>query len=101
MVVRTRKEFFETLEKTRREAEELLKESPDYPPFQSIVAQLDGMQTMTADGRTPTEDERDSISIGLIAVRELEPPEDATMASFIKRLHQLEGYFREWPRDPS
>jgi hypothetical protein len=92
-----RKDFFEVLEQTRIEAEALAQRVPGFPPYRSITRQLEAMQSMTANGRTPTEDERDSISIGLIAVRELEPPKDEAMGDFIDRLHELNGYFREWP----
>jgi len=95
--ISNRKDFFEVLEKTRIEAEALTRRVPDYPVYSSIAAQLAAMQSMTADGRTPTEDERDSINIGLLAVRELEPPRDEAMGDFIDRLHELNGYFREWP----
>ena len=97
--LRKRKDFFEVLDETRREAEALAQQMRGFQPMRSIADQLAAMQTMTAGGRTPTEDERDSISIGLIAVRELEPATDAQLASFTARLHELEGYFREWPAD--
>src|SRR6187549_2346666 len=93
----TRADFFDVLEKTRIEADALAARSPGFPPYRSIAAQLRAMQSMTAHGRTPTEDERDSISIGLIAVRELEPAADDVMSDFVDRLHELNGYFREWP----
>lgn len=93
----TRKAFFDVLDQTRADADALVQKVNGFPPYQSILAQLDAMKAMTANGRTPTEDERDSISIGLIAVRELEPVDDEQMADFVHRLHELNGYFREWP----
>jgi len=93
----TRKQFFDVLEQTRLDADALVRRVNGFPPYRSILAQLEAMQSMTANGRTPTEDERDSISIGLIAVRELEPADDAERDDFIHRLHELNGYFREWP----
>jgi hypothetical protein len=97
--LRKRKDFFDVLDETRREAEALAQQAHGFAPLRSIADQLGAMQSMTAQGRTPTEDERDSISVGLIAVRELEPATDAQMADFNARLHELEGYFREWPAD--
>jgi hypothetical protein len=93
----SRKEFFEVLEQTRLEAEALFQRAPRSNTYESIAAQLAAMQSMTANGRTPTEDERDSITIGLLAVRELEPTHDPALADFIKRLHELNGYFTAWP----
>ena len=98
--LRTRQDFFDTLLETAKEAGRLASKTPGYPPYESIDRQLKAMQSMTAQGRTPTEDERDGISIGLIAARELDPQASDDMADFIDRLHELNGYFREWPSDP-
>jgi hypothetical protein len=95
--LRTRKDFFDCLEETLRDAEALAETMRGFPPIESILLQLRAMREMTAAGRTPTEDERDSISIGLIAVRELEPMREPALGDFEKRLPELEGYFREWP----
>jgi hypothetical protein len=98
--LRTRKDFFEVLNETARDAERLASQAPDFEPYQQIVEQLRAMQQWTAGGRTPTATERDSTSLGLIAIRELDPQPEGFMASFIPRLHELDGYFREWPADP-
>lgn len=92
-----RRDFFEVLEKTLAEAEGIAAQGPGMGPMHSVAQQLGIMKAQTANGRTPTEDERDAIMIGWIAVREFEPAESAAMADFIKRLHELNGYFREWP----
>jgi Tsi6 len=93
----TRDDFFEVLEATLAEARQLAAKTPGFPPYQAIAEQLEAMQSFTAGGRTPTDRERDSISVGLIAVRELDPELGPEMADFIDRLHELNGYFREWP----
>ncbi|HVK65785.1 MAG TPA: immunity protein Tsi6 family protein [Polyangium sp.] len=93
----SRKEFFEVLEQTRTEAEARFQRAPRSALYESIARQLDAMQSMTASGRTPTEDERESITIGLLAARELEPAQDLDLADFIERLHELNGYFTAWP----
>jgi hypothetical protein len=98
--LRTRQDFFDVLAETEKDAARLAKKAPGYPPLQSIERQLSAMRGFTATGRTPTEDERDSISIGLIAARELDAEQSDEMADFIDRLHELGGYFREWPPDP-
>lgn len=97
--IRTRQEFFEALEQARAEAERLAARTPGFRPYEAILEQLEAMQGWTAGGRTPTDEERDSISIGLIAVRELDPEPDPAMDTFIHRLHELNGYFAEWPPD--
>lgn len=92
-----RADFFEVLEQTRVEVEGLVNKDAPPGPLASIAKQLGVIKSQTANGRTPTEDERDAISIGLIAVRELEPASDEAMSNLMKRLHELNGYFREWP----
>lgn len=94
-----RADFFEVLERTRLEAIKIAANGPGFGPMQSIADQLERMKSQTAGDRDPTEDERDAITIGLIAVRELEPPSSEAMGDLIERLHELNGYFREWP-DP-
>ncbi|HRI66248.1 MAG TPA: hypothetical protein PK156_18500 [Polyangium sp.] len=94
-----RADFFDVLDKTHLEAVKIAANGPGFGPMQSIADQLERMKSLTANGRKPTEDERDSITIGLIAVRELEPPSSEAMGDFLDRLHELNGYFREWP-DP-
>ncbi|HMY21418.1 MAG TPA: hypothetical protein PKA58_34080 [Polyangium sp.] len=94
-----RPDFFEVLEQTRLEVENLAARGSGHGPMKSVAVQLEVMKRQTAGGRNPTEDERDAITIGLIAVRELEPPSSESMADLIERLHELNGYFREWP-DP-
>ena len=94
-----RADFFEVLERTHLEVEAVVANGRGIGFMHSIANQLAAMKSQTANGRNPTEDERDAITIGLIAVRELEPAVDETMDDLIGRLHELNGYFREWP-DP-
>jgi len=93
----SRKEFFEILEQTRLEAEARFQRAPRSATHESIANQLAAMQSMTANDRTPTEDERDAITIGVLAVRELEPAHEPDLIDFIERLHELNGYFTAWP----
>jgi len=59
--------------------------------------QLDAMLRWSANDRTPTKDERQRVTIGTVAVRELEPAYDPAIYDLTQRLHELNGYFREWP----
>jgi hypothetical protein len=92
-----RADFFEVLERTHLEVEAAVANGPGIGPMQSIANQLAAMKSQTANGRRPTEDERDAITMGLIAAREFEPVADETMGNLVARLHELNGYFREWP----
>jgi|CXWL01.1.fsa_nt_gi hypothetical protein len=97
--IKTRREFHEVLARTREVAVRRGAGSP-LPMHDSIVAQLDAMGDWTANGRTPTPEERDRITIGLYAIREMDPPMDDAEADHAECLVQLAGYFEEWPDDP-
>lgn len=97
--IKTRKEFFEVLDRAIAETDKRIQEAPDFDAFDSVREQLEAMKKWTAGGRTPTEDEQQRIDIALIAVRELDPEIDAAMAKYHELLVQLDGYFCEWPDD--
>ncbi len=98
--IKTRAEFFEVLARTLKVAGRL-SASSQFWTYASIEAQLRAMSDWTAAGRTPTPEERDRITIGLIAIREFDAEPVDEEAEFIECLIQLAGYFDEWPDDPS
>ena len=53
----------------------------------------------TANGRVPPQDERESISIGLLAARELENTGDPQIDDLHDKLESLHNYFEDWPTD--
>lgn len=95
--INSRKGFFDVLRQTLAEAKKRSAETPDFEPLAEIARQLEAMKRWTDGGREPTEEERGKISIGLIAIRELDPEPNEELYDFIQRLHELNGYFREWP----
>lgn len=97
--IKTRAEFFEVLARTLLVARRLSASRPFWA-HASIEAQLQAMTDWTAAGRTPTAEERDRITIGLIAIREFDSEPVGEEADFTECLLQLAGYFEEWPDDP-
>lgn len=97
--IKTRAEFFDVLARTLAYATNL-SASSSFWAHASIAAQLQAMTDWTALGRTPTPEERDSIMIGLIAIREFDSQPVGEEARFLECLIQLAGYFEEWPDDP-
>jgi hypothetical protein len=67
--------------------------------LESVEAQLEAMQRWTLNGRTPTNDERESIDVGLLAARGLENTGDPAMDVFAQQLQWLNNYFEDWPSD--
>ncbi len=70
-----------------------------WPAIESIVMQLDAIRRWTDNGRDPLPDERASITIGKVVVRELEPAPDASMAEYNEQLVELCDYFKRWLSD--
>jgi hypothetical protein len=100
-VIQSRADFHRVLSVAVRQLSDRMRKTPRFAPYENIELQLDAMRRWTADGRTPTEDERQSIDIGLIAVRELEPADTDEDEEFITNLHELNFYFENWPDDPN
>lgn len=97
--IETRAEFFQVLERTIMELRARCERVPTLPMYHGILNQLLAMQAWTADGRTPLEQERARIDIGLIAIREIDPQDSDDDAELHEWLVQLGGYFDEWPAD--
>ncbi|NLE87288.1 MAG: hypothetical protein GX607_12915 [Myxococcales bacterium] len=73
------------LDDARRRTDEMLAFDPDRDMLKIIRAQLDFMDRCTKGGRTPTEEEAERITLGAIAVRNLEE-EDPEYADWLKEL---------------
>jgi hypothetical protein len=97
--INSRSDFFRVLDQTLAEARGLAEGAPSGAPMETVVRELEAMKACTAGGRTPTPAERQSIDIGVISIRELEPAETEEQDNFQLRLHELNGYFEDWP-DP-
>lgn len=97
--IETRAEFFEVLDATLAQAKAKATAVPAFGLYANMVAQLLAMREWSANGRVPTQEERDRIDIGLIALREVDEQADDESADFQECLVQLDGYFCEWPDD--
>jgi hypothetical protein len=80
------------LGKARQKTAEALALDPSWPFAISIQKQLDFMDACVAGGRTPTAEEGSRITLGVMAVRNLEEsaPDFATL------LTELDYGFRNW-----
>jgi hypothetical protein len=94
-LIKSRDEFQSTLAATTAEMDGLAASQPDYPVWGNLKRQLHAMTEWSAAG-DPTPEQREMISIGLIAVRELEPP-PPEMEDLVRRLHQLNYAWKHWP----
>ncbi len=79
-------------------ARRILAGAPDNSVMQRINKQLDAMRRWSANGRTPTDGERRSIDVGLVAARELSEATGETTV-LAHKLFVLNNYFEDWPTD--
>ncbi|MBL8719269.1 MAG: hypothetical protein JNL79_25005 [Myxococcales bacterium] len=77
----------------------VLKQNPKNRLVEVIDTELDAMWRWSSGGRAPTEDERKSIDIALLAVREIEPTDDPQVQAWADQLKILNHYFEDWPTD--
>jgi hypothetical protein len=96
--INSRADFHRILGEATDVVRGILAQSPKDEVMLRIQMELEAMANWTAGGREPSEEERSSIDIGLVAVRELEgvPWVDQ---NFLDKLHVLNSYFEDWPTD--
>jgi len=96
--INSRTDFHRMLREALNLTEHILSASPTYVVMQVIQKQLDAMKRWTDNSRDPTESERTSIDVGLLAVRELSDG-PGEMAELADKLMVLNNYFEDWPTD--
>jgi hypothetical protein len=69
------------------------------PVIEAVVEQLGWMARASGGGRVPSADERRTVSIGLVAVRELDADRQDDSGLLARKLCALDNYFTEWPTD--
>jgi hypothetical protein len=97
--ITSRADFQRALDEALHEIGDLVKKAPKLAPYEEIEMQLDAMKRWTANGREPTKDERTSITIGLLVIRELDPEPDLETYEKQELFKACHHYFREWPVD--
>jgi len=100
-VIQSRADFHRVLQEAMKQVGDRIRKQPKLQLWEEIEFQLDAMWRWTQNDRTPTEDERKQISIGLIVIRDMEPIDDPDDQAFATNLHELNYYFDEWPDDPN
>ena len=89
-----RDEFFVTLERALTRLAEESARTPGYYLWPLMLRQLDAMREWTAGGREPTPEERERITVGTLAARELDTVDDAALASLGQDLSELQYFFQ-------
>jgi hypothetical protein len=97
--INSRDDFYRVLGEAQAFSSGLMRKAPQDDTYENIDTQLDAMWRWTANGRDPSEDERQGIDIALHAVRELQPTDDPAMEEYVQKLYALNNYFEDWPSD--
>jgi hypothetical protein len=96
----SKSDYYRTLDEALATAEHYIAFGPS-PVIETIKRQLEEMKRWTANGRAPTDDEKDRINVGLIGLRELQDgnPGDKRIERWTSQLSELNNYFEGWPSD--
>lgn len=95
----SRDDFFRMLDEARDICRRILTKQPRNRVIESIDTQLDAMWRWTQNGREPAQSERESIKVGLLAVRELDEGRQDESGELARKLICLNNYFDDWPTD--
>ena len=76
----------------------LLSKTPGDELMQLIFEELNAMRRWSTNGRVPTDDERGSIDVGLLAARDFSDAQ-GEKGELVQMLFALNNYFEDWPSD--
>ena len=97
--IQNRADFHTVLAELIDETRKLVAGSPGFPPYGVILRQLEAIDRWTSTGLDPSKDDRKSIDMGLVIVRELEPAADPVAYRFNARVSELGWYLKHWRSD--
>ena len=95
--IRNTADFLAALDATIAEVDALVASEPNYGVWGMLQQQLHAMKAWSTSTKVSDADRLNSITIGRIAARELEPTDQAWMQDLIDRLHLLNHHWRHWP----
>ena len=96
--INSRVDFNRVLHDASIIARGILTRTPQDATMLRILKQLDAMGRWNSNGRTPTEGERRSVDVGLIAAREFDGAK-GELNDLAEKLFSLNNYFEDWPTD--
>jgi hypothetical protein len=97
--INNRSDFFRELARAKRLAQSLIGRFPNDVNFRAVLTQIEAIEQWTANGRTPTSDERSKIGMGLRLHREYEVTNDAEILELKDVASGVNNYFDHWPDD--
>jgi hypothetical protein len=97
--INSRADFFRALSDAKLGIGDTLKRLPGDPALESTQVQLDAVDKWTAQGRTPTIQERKSTGMGLRMYRQFEMTDDVALYKLRNLIGEIDNYFLFWPDD--
>jgi hypothetical protein len=94
----SREAFYRVLGEARESVLGILTQWPEDGTMQLIFEELDAMRRWCDGGREPSDNQRGSINVGLIAARDLSKAKGKT-GELVQKLFALNNYFEDWPTD--
>jgi hypothetical protein len=98
-IVTSRSEFFQLLDTAITKTQEFIAQNPTWEMLQAIARQLQAMKQWTANGRKPSFDERQTISMGTTVQRELQGTPELEWYDYMQLIAELDLYFKYWRTD--
>jgi hypothetical protein len=96
--INSRVDFHRMLHDASIIARGILTRTPQDATMLRIQKQLDAMARWSSNGRTPTDGERRSVDVGLVAAREFDGA-TGELNELAEKLFSLNNYFEDWPTD--
>lgn len=97
--INNRSDFFRELARAKRLAQGLIARFPNDVNFRAVLTQIEAIEQWTANGRTPTKDERAKIGMGPRLHREYEVTSDPEILELKDVASGANNYFDHWPDD--
>jgi hypothetical protein len=97
--INNRADFQRELARAKEANELLMQRLPHEDTLQSLARQLEALQQWTTNGRSPTRDQRESISMGIQMYREYETTDDVDLYRLRRLAGELDNYVKSWPDD--
>ena len=97
--INSRADFLRKLVRVRQECEALIKKLSGEETLEAVLRQLQAIEIWTANGRTPTKRERESLDMALRMVREFEMTDDVEIHDLRDGVSVLHSYVEHWPND--
>lgn len=92
-------DFLKRLDEAEQASLHFLSKKPADETMEAIYMQLHSMRNWTANGRTPSPVERESLDMSTRAAREYEPIDDKDLYELVQKVYELQSFFEDWPSD--